>query len=323
MENVVDRDHPDQAAVIIDHGGRDQIIFLETQGNFFLVHVDRDQRLLALHDIGDGNVARGPQDPAQLAGADRAESRIDHVDFPEFGGQVVILAQIVDQVADHHMFGHRDKFALHDAAGGFLLVGEGALDRGAILGIQFRQDRLLLALFEILDDRDRVIGVELFGQVGNLAGIERLDHVLADMLVHLGEHVGADQIAKRFGQRRALVGTDQLEQIGDVGIVERVDQFLRQRAIIVLDRLGNRADKFVGQPVVLVEDIFPFDVGIWSVVDLGHRDAPLLRLFGCLLVVATLQMQSFVTIIPRQGDFSERLAYMRPKNDSTNEKEPA
>tara|TARA_R110000868_G_scaffold82897_4_gene233901 strand:+ start:3068 stop:3208 length:141 start_codon:yes stop_codon:yes gene_type:complete len=45
--------------------------------------------------------------------------------------------------------------------------------------------------------------------------------------------------------------------------------------------------------------------------------------FGCLLVVATLQLQSFVTIIARQGDFFERLAYMRPKNDSSNEKEIA
>tara|TARA_R110000824_G_scaffold85425_8_gene212350 strand:- start:5485 stop:5625 length:141 start_codon:yes stop_codon:yes gene_type:complete len=43
--------------------------------------------------------------------------------------------------------------------------------------------------------------------------------------------------------------------------------------------------------------------------------------FGCLLVAATLQLQSFVTIIARQGDFSGRVAYMRPKTDSMNEKE--
>jgi len=48
-----------------------------------------------------------------------------------------------------------------------------------------------------------------------------------------------------------------------------------------------------------------------------------LRTFGCLLVGATLQLQSFVTIIARQGDFSGRLAYMRRKDDSSNKKEQA
>jgi hypothetical protein len=103
--------------------------------------------------------------------------------------------------------------------------------------------------------------------------------------------------------------------------VQRVDQFLCESRIIVFDRLGYRADKFVGQPVVLVEHIFALDVGRWSVVDLGHRDAPLLCAFGCLLVVATLQLQSFVTIIARQGDFSGCLAYMPRKTDSMNAKE--
>ena len=143
------------------------------------------------------------------------------------------------------------------------------------------------------------------------------------MLVHFREHVGADQIAERVGQRRAFVGVDQLEQIRDVGVVERIDQFLGEGAIIVLYRLGNRADKFVGQAVVFVKHVFAFDDGVWSVVDLGHRDAPFLCVFGCLLVGAPLQMQSFVTFIARQGDFSGQLAYMRPKNDSMNEKEQA
>jgi len=48
---------------------------------------------------------------------------------------------------------------------------------------------------------------------------------------------------------------------------------------------------------------------------------PLLCVLGCLLVVAALQLQSFVTFIVRQGDFCGARAYMRPKNDSPNEKE--
>ena len=37
---------------VVDHRGRDQRIFLEAQRDVFLVHVDRDQRLLARHDVG-------------------------------------------------------------------------------------------------------------------------------------------------------------------------------------------------------------------------------------------------------------------------------
>jgi len=48
---------------------------------------------------------------------------------------------------------------------------------------------------------------------------------------------------------------------------------------------------------------------------------PFLRAFGRLLGVAPPQLQSFVTIIPRQGDFSRRLAYMARKTDSMNTKE--
>ena len=109
------------------------------------------------------------------------------------------------------MFGHRDKFALHDPPGGFLFIGECALDCGAVFRIQFGQNRLLLALFEIFDNRDRVIGVELFGEIGNLAGVEHFDQVFANMLVHLREHVGAYQITKGFGERGTLIRINQFE----------------------------------------------------------------------------------------------------------------
>ena len=89
VDDVVDGDHADQPARLVDHRGRDEGIFLEAERDFLLVHVDRDQGLLALHDVGDRASARRAQDPGEQAGADRAVRRIDHEHFPEIGGQVL------------------------------------------------------------------------------------------------------------------------------------------------------------------------------------------------------------------------------------------
>ena len=65
VDDVVDGDDADQPPGFVDHRGGDQRVFLELQRHFLLVHGDRDQRLFALHDIGDGDVGRGGQQPRQ------------------------------------------------------------------------------------------------------------------------------------------------------------------------------------------------------------------------------------------------------------------
>ena len=66
------------------------------------------------------------------------------------------------------MFGNRHQLALHDAAGRFLRIGKRVFDCGAVLGIELCKDSLLVILFQILDDRNCVIGIQLSGKVGNL-----------------------------------------------------------------------------------------------------------------------------------------------------------
>ena len=100
------------------------------------------------------------------------------------------------------MLGHRDQLALHQAAGGFLGVGQRFLDRGAIVGVQRAEDLALVLGLHVLDDRDGVVGIELGGDVGDLVRRERVDQVLADIIVHLGEHVAVEQVAERVRERR-------------------------------------------------------------------------------------------------------------------------
>ena len=126
------------------------------------------------------------------------------------------------------MLGHRDQVALHQPAGRFLRVSQRFLDRGAVVGLHRPEHRALLVLLEILEDGDRVVGLHLPGEVGDLLGRERVEQRLADVLVHFRQHVGVDDPGERFHQPLALVARGEFDQIGDVGGVERLDQ-LRAR----------------------------------------------------------------------------------------------
>ena len=151
------------------------------------------------------------------------------------------------------MLGHGDGVAAHQAAGGFLGVGERFLDRGAVVGVERAQHGALLLLLHVLDDRDRVVGLELAGDLGDLVRLERVEQLLAHPVVHLGEHVAVEQVGERGGERAPVVAVDQLEQIGDVGRVERLDQGAHALVVAGLDPLDHLADEFGLQPVVLVE----------------------------------------------------------------------
>ena len=140
-------------------------------------------------------------DPAQLAGSNRLVLRIDHKHFPEILRQILMIAQIIDQLSNRHMLRYCDQIALHDTPGGFLGIGQRILDRRAVFGVEFGKDGLLVRLFHILDNRDGVIGVELPCQIGKLGGGQGIDNVFADIIVDLGQHLGAHQVAKRNRQR--------------------------------------------------------------------------------------------------------------------------
>ena len=58
VDDVIDRQHADQAPVLVDHGGREQIVLLEAEGDVLLVVVDLEHRLLLIHDAR--RCGRGP-----------------------------------------------------------------------------------------------------------------------------------------------------------------------------------------------------------------------------------------------------------------------
>ena len=281
VDNIVSGDDPDEPSVAIDDSGGNQRVFLEPQRDLFLVHVDGDQCLLMRHDFADRNAALAAHDPAQFAGAHRLMLRVDDEDFPEFGGQILMVAQIVDELADRHMLGHRDQFALHDASGGFFGVGQRVFDDGAVFGVQFGQNGLLVLDLHVLDDRDGVIGVELSGQIGDLRWLQRVDNVFADIVVDLGEHLGAHQIAHRNGKRPAAFGRCLLQKVGDIRLVQGFDQPLHFFAITRFDGVEDAVHKVAGQDIVFIQCFHDFVVAEFGIGWFaGHVRPPLGLLDG-------------------------------------------
>ena len=63
MDHVVDRHLADQPVVLVDHGGADEVVFLEHQADLFLVEHDGNQGLVALHHICQRDRTRRAHDP--------------------------------------------------------------------------------------------------------------------------------------------------------------------------------------------------------------------------------------------------------------------
>ena len=188
---------------------------------------------------------------------DRAEQMIggvDHEDFIEAVGQVFRLAHIVDRLPHRPERRHGDEIGLHDAAGRILRIFEAALERETLEMRKLGEDVGLLFLVEVLDEIDRVVGIELLQRLGHLLGRHGLEHLVAHRLVEFGQRRGIEVLAERSDERAALLGTEQLDQIGKVGLVQRKRELAQFRRLALVERgddgvqeLGADSALFVAQ----------------------------------------------------------------------------
>jgi hypothetical protein len=153
------------------------------------------------------------------------------------------------------VLGHGHEIAAHQAAGGFLGIGERGLDRDPVLHLDFGQDRALVGLVEILDQLDRIVGLELVDDLRHRFGRQRFHHVFADVVVEFGDHFRGHQVGDRRGQLVALFALEQFEQVGDIGGVERFDQLVHRLGVAVLQRLLDGFDILLLERVFLVHPL--------------------------------------------------------------------
>ena len=179
---------------------------------------------------------------------------IDHEHLVEAVGQVLGQTHIVDRLPHRPERWHGNEIGLHDAAGGVLRIFEAAFQRGALERRQLGEDVRLLFLVEVLDDIDRFVGIELLKRLRHLFGGHHFEHLVAHRLVELRQRRGIEVGPERGDQRAALFGAEQLDEIGEVGRVQRKRQLSYARRVAIVDRSGDgvqelRADStlFVAQ----------------------------------------------------------------------------
>ncbi len=101
------------------------------------------------------------------------------------------------------------------------------------------KDRRLLGRLEVLQDGDGVVGIEIADALGDVARRQVLEDLHADRLVELGERGEVEVVAEKADQPGTLVGVERLDQVGDIGLVERAGEFARGRRVIGSDRAAR------------------------------------------------------------------------------------
>ena len=140
-------------------------------------------------------------------------------------------------------------------------IFEAALERGALEGRQFGENVGLLFFVEVLDEIDGIVGIELLQGLGHLLGGHRLEHLVAHRLVELGQRRGLEVVAQHGDEDAALLGTQQLDQVGKVGFMQRQRQLAGFGRVAFVDRGGDGMQE-VGADTALFVAQFDLACGV-------------------------------------------------------------
>ena len=255
VDHVVDGEHADQPLVLVDDGGRQEVVLLELARRLFLVHGRRNRVPGLMHDVFDLDRALGAQDLVEVDGAEQLEGRVDDEDLAEAVGQVLVIAHVVDGLADRPEWRHRHELGLHAPAGGLFRIVERAPQPDALGERQLRQDLVLVLLVEVFQDVDGVVGIELLDGLGDLLVGQIVDDVEADRLVDLGQRGKVEVLAEQFDQRAALLGHQRLEQVAQFRLVQATDVLLERQRIAIGDGRADMRQERGKDDTVLAIDV--------------------------------------------------------------------
>ncbi len=140
------------------------------------------------------------------------------------------------------MFGRHDHLALHQAPGGEFGIAQRLSHRRRVTGFQRVEDRVLLVAFQILDQVDDVVGVQLAHGIGQDRGRQRGKDLFAQRLVEFGQDLAVEFAVVEPDQAHPLEPADLFEKVGDVGGVQRLHQLDKLVPVLDIHRVENRRD---------------------------------------------------------------------------------
>ena len=180
--------------------------------------------------------------------------------------------------------GQRDQLALHQAAGAVLGVRQAFRDAGAFLARDRVEDLLALRVVEVLEHGDGVVALHVRDRLGGPFRTDLPDQLLTDVVLDMGEHVAAQYVVGDRDEAAALAGTEALDQIGDVGLVQGRDQGAHPVAVV----LPGAYYTLGGGPAPPVEALRAQGVAMAVASDCNPGSSPALSLLLMLNMACTL-----------------------------------
>ena len=264
---VVDGDHTNQPPVAIHHRGRDQVVLVERIGHIFLVLIDGDGVEFLFGDGVQHHIAPRCHQLAQRDLRHRFQARIDQHHVIKLFRQVIIGAHEINGLPYSPMLGRHDNLALHEATGRVLGVGQRLFGGDTLRVLKRVKDGLLLGLFEVFQQVDNIVAFHVTHSVGQNVGAQDADHLFADGLIQFRQDVAVEFLVIKPDQPRAVIGVYLLQQVGDIGRVQRLHQRDQLVAVIHIHREQNRRN---GAPVQRIGIIVTGGFGYGFVKACGH-----------------------------------------------------
>ena len=165
--------------------------------------------------------ALGAQDLVEIDRAEQLEGRIDDEDLAEPVGQVLVLAHVVDGLADRPERRHGDELRLHAPAGGFFRIVERPPQPDPLGERQLRQDLVLVLLVEVFQDVDRVVGIEFLDRLrrsARWAGCRRCRG--GSPRRPRSAPRSRNPLPRRSTSARRCSGMQRFEQVAELGLVQ-------------------------------------------------------------------------------------------------------
>ena len=186
---------------------------------------------------------------------------VDDVDLVEVVRHVAAgLAHVVDGLANGPEGRQRHQFALHEAAGAVLRVRQAFRDAGPLLARDCVQNLLALRIVEVFEHGDGVVALHVGDGLGGPLRADLPDQLLANLVFDMGEHVAAQHVVGDGDKAATLACAEPLDQIGNVGLVERRDQGADPVAIRIRQGRAHGADEFGRQAIEALGSALP-DLG--------------------------------------------------------------
>ena len=151
-------------------------------------------------------------------------------------------AHVVDGLAHGPVRGRGHHLAAHQAAGGVLVILQRGLDGDAVAVVEAFEDLGLLLFLKVLDEVDEVVGLHLLHGGGEDLAVEHLEDLVADAFFQFVEDIAVEIRAPDVEELLALGTGDLFQKVGDVGFVERFEQFDQLVGVLGLHRLEDGID---------------------------------------------------------------------------------